>query len=125
MREALRLSRKCDLHIHLSQPPVDMDVDIDDLRTRLLLPPATNVQELRFQTTEDECMWERSMFFDAFFEICHPKSVYAKPDVRFKHNNHFCRLMLREVLEKKTTITGIVYWPHYLKHVQIKQALEP
>ncbi|CAH1444808.1 unnamed protein product [Lactuca virosa] len=68
-------------------------------------------------------MWERSLFFDAFFEICHPKCVYAKPDVRFKHNNHFCRLMLREVLEKKTTTTGIVYWPHYLKHVQIKQAL--
>ncbi|XP_042753919.1 putative F-box/LRR-repeat protein At3g28410 isoform X2 [Lactuca sativa] len=123
MREALSLSHKCDLDIQFNSP-LDVNIDIDDLRTRLMFPPATNVQELRFQTTEDECMWEQSPFFDAFFEICHPKCVYAKPDDHFNHNNHFCRLMLREVLEKKTTTTGIVYWPHYLKHVQIKQPLD-
>ncbi|KAL7612235.1 hypothetical protein Lser_V15G09031 [Lactuca serriola] len=118
MRETLTLSRMCYLNIITDNSKLPLDIDIDDLRTRLLFPPARNVQELAFQTVADECLWERSQFFDAFFEICHPKHVFARPDSRFRHNNHFCRLMLREVLEKKTRI---VYWPHYLKHVQIRQ----
>ncbi|CAI9273782.1 unnamed protein product [Lactuca saligna] len=118
MRETLTLSRMCYLNIITDNSKLPLDIDIDDLRTRLLFPPARNVQELAFQTVADECLWERSQFFDAFFEICHPKHVFARPDSRFRHNNHFCRLMLKEVLEKKTRIA---YWPHYLKHVQIRQ----
>ncbi|XP_023732415.1 putative F-box/LRR-repeat protein At5g02700 [Lactuca sativa] len=122
MREALALSCKCDIYIitynyTTTMLPFD-DIDMDDLRTRLLLfPPAMNVQHLWFGTVDDECLWERSLFFDAFFEICHPKYVYAKPDSYFRQNNHFCRLMLREVLEKNTT----PYWPHYLEHVRIRR----
>ncbi|CAI9264582.1 unnamed protein product [Lactuca saligna] len=118
MREAFELSRLCYLHISTDNSNPPLDIDIDDLRTRLLLPPATNMQELWFETEQDEGLWERSPFFDAFFEICHPKQVFPQPDVSFKQNNHFCRLMLREVLEKKNTRTA--YWPHYLKHVQIR-----
>ncbi|CAH1447210.1 unnamed protein product [Lactuca virosa] len=122
MREALALSCKCDIYIitynyTTTMLPFD-NIDMDDLRTRLLLfPPAMNVQHLWFGTVDDECLWERSLFFDAFFEICHPKYVYAKPDSYFRQNNHFCRLMLREVLEKNTT----PYWPHYLEHVRIRR----
>ncbi|XP_023773266.1 F-box/LRR-repeat protein At5g02910 [Lactuca sativa] len=120
LREALMLSRKCDLCISItnnSDSSMPLDIDIDELRRRLLFPPAMNVQELEFETDEDECLWERSPFFDAFFEICHPKHIYARPDRHYRHNNHFCRLMLREVLEKKKT-TAI--WPHRLQHVLIR-----
>ncbi|KAI3751989.1 hypothetical protein L2E82_23086 [Cichorium intybus] len=120
MREALTLSRKCHLNITTRNYKPPLDIDIDDLRTRLPFPPARNVRQLSFQTSGDECMWERSPFFDAFFEICHPSNVYAMPDMMFKHNNHFCRLMLREVLEKNKT--GTVCWPRYLKHAQISHA---
>ncbi|KAI3497423.1 hypothetical protein L1887_40020 [Cichorium endivia] len=122
MRETLALSRECYLNITTHNSELPFDMDMDDLRTRLLLPPAMNVQELCFETDEDDCLWERSPFFDAFFEICHPRHVIPYPDISFSHNNHFCRLMLREVLEKKIkTMTRTAYWPHYLKHVQIRQ----
>ncbi|KAI3691214.1 hypothetical protein L2E82_49434 [Cichorium intybus] len=121
MREVLMLSHKCYLLIdHNSELP--LGIDIDDLKTRLLFPPATNVQQLSFETSRDKCLWERSPFFDAFFEICRPMHVLAKPDTRFRHNNHFCRLMLREVLELNETRTA--YWPRYLKHVQMKRFLD-
>ncbi|CAH1439719.1 unnamed protein product [Lactuca virosa] len=124
MREALALSLKCDVRITTFNSERPMDIDMDDLRTQLLSPPATNVRELWFETSEDECMWERSPFLDAFFEICHPKHVFAQPDLQFRHKNHFLRLILREVLDKKKTITtaGTPYWSHYLKHVQIREA---
>ncbi|KAI3506263.1 hypothetical protein L1887_28620 [Cichorium endivia] len=118
MREALELSSKCDIYITTYGPP---DMDLDDLKTRLRFPPAMNVQKLSLVTCKDECLWERSLFCDAFFEICHPKLVLANPDIMFEQNNHFCKLMLREVLEKKTT--GTANWRHYLKHVQIKTRL--
>ncbi|CAI9297167.1 unnamed protein product [Lactuca saligna] len=75
--------------------------------------------QLSFKTIGDECLWECPLFFDAFFEICHPEHVLANPDMHNSHNNHFCRLMLREFLEKKKK-TRTAYWPHYLKHVQIR-----
>ncbi|KAL7605160.1 hypothetical protein Lser_V15G19837 [Lactuca serriola] len=119
MREALTLSRNCDLRIITeNNSKLPFNIDIEDLRRRLLFPPATNVQELEFETVEDECLWERSPFFDAFFEICHPNLVYAKPDMTYRDNNHFCRLMLREVLE---TTAGAAFWPHHLKRVQIRR----
>ncbi|KAI3497419.1 hypothetical protein L1887_40016 [Cichorium endivia] len=123
MREALVLSRECYLDITTHNSELPFDMDMDDLRTRLLLPPALNVQQLCFETDEDDCLWERSPFFEAFFEICHPRHVIPYPDISFSHNNHFCRLMLREVLEKKKKMmmTVTAYWPHYLKHVQIRQ----
>nr|KAJ0219162.1 hypothetical protein LSAT_V11C300144900 [Lactuca sativa] len=114
------LSRVFYLDITSEKSMLPLDIDIDDLKTRLRFPPATNVQQLSFGTIGDECLWERSPFFDAFFEICHPKHVFAKPDAWLRQNNHFCRIMLREVLEKKTTTAK---WPHHLKHVQIKQPL--
>ncbi|XP_023768765.1 F-box/LRR-repeat protein At5g02910 [Lactuca sativa] len=121
MREALALSHEAEIRITTFNSKPLLDVDMDELRTRLLSPPATNVQKLSFETWKDECLWERSPFFDAILEICHPKLVFAQPDMQFSHSNHFCRLMLREVLEKKTTTTPL-YWPHYLKHVQIRQS---
>ncbi|KAL4579535.1 hypothetical protein LXL04_015685 [Taraxacum kok-saghyz] len=97
MREALELSSKCYVHIDTTCEGLHMDLDLDDLKTRLKFPPATNVQTLWFFTSDgDECM---PPFFDAFFEICHPKL-----------------LMLSEVLEKKTNRT--TSWHHYVKHVQ-------
>ncbi|KAL6502696.1 hypothetical protein OROHE_024349 [Orobanche hederae] len=120
MREALTLSRKCDIHI-LAYPNSMQPLDIDDLRTRLTLPPAINVHKLQFGTVKDECMWESSPFFDALFEICHPKYVSAEVDFRIRHNNHFCRVMLREVLEKQTKTTAL-YWAHYLEHVRIRKS---
>ncbi|CAH1441501.1 unnamed protein product [Lactuca virosa] len=118
MREALALSSECKINISKDYEPPS-DIDIDDLRTRLPFPPANNVRRLVFETNKDECLWEHSQFFDAFFEICHPKKVVAKPDVHFRHTNHFCKLMLREVLEKKTTRGG-QYWCRYLKDAQIR-----
>ncbi|KAI3508646.1 hypothetical protein L1887_23655 [Cichorium endivia] len=137
MREALSLAHTCTVRImarnhdlgldlDLNQLPshivIRIGIDIDDLRTRLRSPPATNVQQLSFQMSGDDCLWERSLFFDAFFEICRPKHVFALPDLRYSHRNHFCRLMLKEVLEKKTTSkVGTPYWSRYLKHVQIRE----
>nr|KAJ0202883.1 hypothetical protein LSAT_V11C500248630 [Lactuca sativa] len=126
MRKALKLARVCEVHIKMSLKNHDVqpfEIDIDDLRSRLPFRPAINVEKMFFIATEDECMWERSPFFDAFFEICHPKDVYAFPDSQqLKHNNHFCRLMLKEVLGKsKNKETIKAYWPSYLKHVQMKR----
>lgn len=124
MREALMLLRKCivDIRIGNFDRKLPLEIDIDDLRTRLLFPPAMNVQQLLFQTTWDECLWERSLFYDAFFEICYPDLVSACPDEMLIHKNHFCKLMLREVLEKnKNNTTTTSYWPRYLKNVQLQR----
>ncbi|KAL4582427.1 hypothetical protein LXL04_006976 [Taraxacum kok-saghyz] len=118
--------RQIELSFRLRHP-VDtdpLDFDIDDLRRRLLLPPATNVQQLDFQMYDDKCLQQRSPFFEAFFEICHPKHVFAQQDYKYWYTdnyvlekNHFCGIMLSEVLEKKKT-TG--YWPDHLKHVLVR-----
>ncbi|KAI3511890.1 hypothetical protein L1887_19050 [Cichorium endivia] len=120
MREALTLSTKCEVCITADNfIKRTSDIDLDDLRTRLPFPPANNVQRLEFQMIDDECR-PRSPFLDAFFEICHPKYVFAKPNVASGPPiNHFFQVMLREVLEKKKTTTTKPYWPRYLKHVQI------
>ncbi|KAL4582433.1 hypothetical protein LXL04_006982 [Taraxacum kok-saghyz] len=113
LREALTLSPKCNICIITYKMP--LDIDIDDLRRRLLFPPATNVQQLDFGVVYENDPRERSPFFDALFEICHPKHVIARPrDIYipvseqgfFLEKNNFCWLMPREVLEKKKT-TGI------------------
>ena len=113
------LSSKCSrLHIKTinHHRPLPLEIDIDDLRRRLPFPPATNLQKLLFKNTGDECLWECSPFFQAFFEICCPEQVTAWPDTMLKDKNHFCKLML-QVLEKKNSKT---YWPRYLKDVQIE-----
>ncbi|KAL4582448.1 hypothetical protein LXL04_006997 [Taraxacum kok-saghyz] len=121
MREALTIAPKCNICItYHNFGIIQLDIDMADLRRRLLFPPATNVQQLEFVTNWDDCLWERSPFFDAFFEICHPMHVIARPDTHFRRKNHFSRLMLKEVLENKGT-TAI--WPHHLKHVQIRPSL--
>ena len=122
LRETLELSNKCYLDLCTHVPPLHVDFDLDDLKTRLeflRFPPATNVQTLTFETCKDECKWNNSEFFDAFFEICRPKQVFANKDAFFQNNNHFCKLMLTEVLHKKTT-TKTTHWSHYLKKVQIR-----
>ncbi|KAL4582428.1 hypothetical protein LXL04_006977 [Taraxacum kok-saghyz] len=81
LREALTLSPKCNICITTYKMP--WDIDIDDLRRRLLLPPATNVQQLDFQMYDDKCLQQRSPFFEAFFEICHPKHVFAQQDCKY------------------------------------------
>ncbi|CAH1421373.1 unnamed protein product [Lactuca virosa] len=55
MREALTLSRNCDLRIIITEnnSKLPFNIDIEDLRRRLLFPPATNVQELEFETVEE------------------------------------------------------------------------
>ncbi|KAL4565022.1 hypothetical protein LXL04_029104 [Taraxacum kok-saghyz] len=123
LRKALTLSNNNYVHIKVNfNNDVPLHIDIDDLRTRLEFPPALNVQKLCFQTSGDECLWENSQFFDAFFEICHPERIAAWPDFLLKHNNHFCKLMLREVLKKKNnTKTKTSYWPRYLKNVQLER----
>nr|KAJ0213014.1 hypothetical protein LSAT_V11C400217360 [Lactuca sativa] len=114
LREAPALLHKCDLHITSgNNSKLPFDIDIEDLRTRLLFPPATNVQKFEFQTVEDECLSDRSPLFDAFFEIFHPKHVYANRDMMDEYNNLFCRLMLNEMM------TGTTFWSHHLKDVQI------
>ncbi|KAL4582430.1 hypothetical protein LXL04_006979 [Taraxacum kok-saghyz] len=78
MRDALTLAPKCNIRITYSNYEViPLDIDMDDLRRRLLLPPATNVQQLDFKVHNEHGPSERSPFFDAFFEICHPKYVFA------------------------------------------------
>ncbi|CAH1421370.1 unnamed protein product [Lactuca virosa] len=111
MREALTLSQKCDLRITTrNNSKLPFDIDIEDLRTRLLFPPTTNVQTFEFQTVEDECLLDRSPFFDALFKICHPKHVYAKRDMMDEYNNHFCSL--------SEMTTGTTFWSHHLKAPQ-------
>ncbi|KAI3521671.1 hypothetical protein L1887_11143 [Cichorium endivia] len=109
MREALKLSSKCDIKID-DIGPLDNDFDLDDLRRRVPYP-SMNVQQLSFITTRDEGL---SPLFDALFLICHPKHVVT----HFRNsNNQFCMLM-RDVMEKKTR-KG--YWGDYLKDVEIRR----
>ena len=95
-----------------------LKIDMDDLRTRFTIP-ATNVQQITIETYSYKGLWEQehSSFFDAFFSICHPKHVVAYRDRGYKDKNYFCKLMLKEVMEKNTR-NG--FWPDYLKEVQIK-----
>ncbi|CAH1421785.1 unnamed protein product [Lactuca virosa] len=53
MKESLTLSEKCYVRITTFNSELPLDIDIDHLRTRLLSPPATNVQELWFETNGD------------------------------------------------------------------------
>ncbi|CAI9262515.1 unnamed protein product [Lactuca saligna] len=124
MREALMLSSKSS-KLHKTtfnhDRPLPLEIDIDDLRTRQPFPPATNLQKLSFETIGDDCLWECSLFFQAFFEICHLKQVTSWPVTMLKDKNHFCELML-QVLEKNSSkITTTTYWPRYLKNVQIER----
>lgn len=117
------LSSKCSrLHIKTinHHRPLPLEIDIDDLRRRLPFPPATNLQKLSFKTTGDECLWECSPFFQAFFEICRPQQVTAWPDTMLKDKNHFCKFMLQILEKNNSKITTTTYWPRYLKDVQIE-----
>ncbi|CAI9284851.1 unnamed protein product [Lactuca saligna] len=84
MRKAVALATKCNIHIDISYKNHDLqpfEIDIDDLRARLPFPPAINVV-VYLRTNGDECLWERSAFFDAFFEICHPIRTYIQVQTR-------------------------------------------
>ncbi|KAI3510198.1 hypothetical protein L1887_25729 [Cichorium endivia] len=120
MRKALKLSINCYIEIRtmnntVVHPPFDEDIVLN-LRERIPFP-AKNVPRLSFETIGDEGKWEpHSLFFDALFSICRPKNVVAKPDARFKHNNHFFKLMVNEVMEKNTRkVSDYLHWPYYLK----------
>ncbi|GKD36476.1 F-box protein-like protein, partial [Tanacetum coccineum] len=73
MREALNSSSKFDIYMGpsiLNSLVRLNDIDVDDLKRRVLFP-VRNV-ELELETSLDEHAWEQSRFFDAFFLICHP-----------------------------------------------------
>lgn len=56
--------------------------------------------------------------FDAFFTICHPKKVVVTAD-----NNHFFKVMLSEVIEKKKNTKEVredLHWSDYLKDFEIE-----
>ncbi|CAI9263361.1 unnamed protein product [Lactuca saligna] len=114
MREALELSLSSKYYVHIKfhrrQFPLEKDL-LDDLKTRLQFPPATNVETLSFATSPDDCLGEEnSSVFDALFEICHPELVNVK-------------LMLREFLEKKMTRT-MANWHRYLHNFQVRKKVQ-
>ncbi|GJS29691.1 F-box protein-like protein [Tanacetum coccineum] len=101
MREALNSSSKFDIYIescildslvHLN------DIDVDDLRRRVLFP-VRNV-ELELETRLDEHAWEQSRFFDAFFLICHPSYIRCRYHVIRKTMEEDTTNQLKEVLLK-------------------------
>ncbi|KAL4584849.1 hypothetical protein LXL04_009459 [Taraxacum kok-saghyz] len=48
--------------------------------------------------------------------------VVANPDAAFERNNHFCMVMVSEVMGKKKArkARGYVHWPYYLKGYETK-----
>lgn len=118
MREALAISSNCCININLTRGPPPWDIDIDDIRARLPIPPAMNVQQLTIDTWWNRSKSEYFPFIDAFFEICHPKHVYVRGDFCSADKNYFCNVMLKE---KKTTTTTTASWPGYLKCVQLRR----
>ncbi|KAL4584851.1 hypothetical protein LXL04_009461 [Taraxacum kok-saghyz] len=124
MSQALALSIKCEIEITAMNMSVILppfDIDIENLRKKVMYP-AMNVQKLSFKTNGDEGMWDHSPFFDALFSICHPKCVVAIPDEKYKHHNHFLKLMESKVVKKKKKRKDMEYlnWPYYLKSFEIK-----
>ncbi|GKC78587.1 hypothetical protein Tco_1129361 [Tanacetum coccineum] len=101
MREALNSSSKFDIYIERSildsVVPLD-DIDVDDLRRRVLFP-VENV-ELELATGLDEHAWEQSRFFDAFFLICHPSYIRSRYPVIKKMIEGNTTDKLKEVLLK-------------------------
>ncbi|GJV18866.1 putative F-box/LRR-repeat protein isoform X2 [Tanacetum coccineum] len=101
MREALNSSSKFDIYIescildslvHLN------DIDVDDLRRRVLFS-VRNI-ELELETRLDEHTWEQSRFFDAFFLICHPSYIRCRYHVIRKMMEGNTTNQLKEVLLK-------------------------
>ncbi|KAL4584844.1 hypothetical protein LXL04_009454 [Taraxacum kok-saghyz] len=127
LMQALRLAINCDIEITLTMiddgihQPYDHINIVNVLRARVPFP-ATNVQRLSFKTIGDDGVWDCSPFFDALFSICHPKHVVANPDAAFERNNHFCMVMVSEVMGKKKArkARGYVHWPYYLKGYETK-----
>ncbi|GKF96827.1 hypothetical protein Tco_0292648, partial [Tanacetum coccineum] len=76
MREALSLSSK-------------FDIDIEDSSHHALVSSKTKV--------DDERPRKRALFFDAFISICHPSYV------KLKGNKCFTKMMVKEMMKKKTT----------------------
>nr|GEU38254.1 hypothetical protein [Tanacetum cinerariifolium] len=74
------------------------DIDVDDLRRRVLFP-VRNV-ELELETNLDEHAWEQSQFFDAFFLICHPSYIRCRYHVIRKTMEGNTTNQLKEVLLK-------------------------
>ncbi|KAL7603367.1 hypothetical protein Lser_V15G17329 [Lactuca serriola] len=119
MRKAFKLAMKCDIkiktkNISVINLPFDNNVNL----RKMVGFPAKNVQQLSFFTIGDEGLWERSQIFDAFFTICHPKKVVVTVD-----NNHFFKVMLSEVIEKKKNTKEVredLHWCDYLKDFEIE-----
>ncbi|GKA41601.1 hypothetical protein Tco_0734261 [Tanacetum coccineum] len=99
MREALKLSSKFNIVINGGyRLGVLAPFNIDDVRTMVPFP-ATNVEELYFETRVNEVLWENSLLFDAVFSICHPMYVKADYEVRLTVTNYFLKLILEGVME--------------------------
>ncbi|GKA66579.1 hypothetical protein Tco_0766387 [Tanacetum coccineum] len=105
MREALDLSSKFDINIRSANldSVVCVNIDVDDLRRRVLFPVG-NVQ-LTLATDLDEQAWKKSQFFDAFFFICHPSYIRSSYQV------------IRKMMEGNTTDLKEVLFknPHNVK----------
>ena len=98
MREALSLTSKFDIEIndiYSHVPP--LNIDVDDLRRRVLFP-TRNVQNLLFKQTSDEHMWTHSTIFDLFFSICYPR--YVKVYYIERTNNYSYKRTARKMMEK-------------------------
>ncbi|GJV48331.1 putative F-box/LRR-repeat protein isoform X2 [Tanacetum coccineum] len=97
-RKHIRLSSKFDIDIEDSSHHalVSSKTKVDDLRRRVSFP-VTNVQQLSVTTFSDERPRKRALFFDAFFSICHPSYV------KLKGNKCFTKMMVKEMMKKKTT----------------------
>ncbi|GJV03337.1 F-box protein-like protein [Tanacetum coccineum] len=92
MREALNFSSKFDINIrrfNLDSVAGGLNIDVDDLRRRVLLPVG-NVQ-LTLETGLDEHVWKQSRFFEALFLICHPSYIRSSYQV------------IRKMMEGNTT----------------------
>ncbi|GKD22784.1 F-box protein-like protein, partial [Tanacetum coccineum] len=77
---------------------VSSKTKVDDLRRRVSFP-VTNVQQLSVTTFSMNATegGGRALFFDAFFSICHPSYV------KLKGNKCFTKMMVKEMMKKKTT----------------------
>ena len=77
LREMLKLSSEFNIRVITRHDILKRTViDIDDLR-RQVPCPATNVQQLSFQTSAGEELQGYSEFFDSFFSICSPSYIKA------------------------------------------------
>nr|GEU38253.1 hypothetical protein [Tanacetum cinerariifolium] len=101
MKEALNSSSQFVIYIEscILDSLVNLnDIDVDDLKRRVLFP-VKNV-ELELETKLDEHAWGQSRFFEAFFLIYHPSYIRCRYHVIRKTMEGNTTNQLKEVLLK-------------------------